>query len=71
MWGYDEMPMIRHDAVRKNGHLDPLDCFFNQILEGEVVARMLKKHRPFRRSIQDVEHEAGSAVSPSPRHSEV
>ena len=60
--------MIRHDAVRKKCHVDPLDGFLEQVLEREVVAGIMEKNRAFGRSIQYVEYQPGGLFPLSPWH---
>ncbi len=69
VWGYDEMPMVRHDAVRKNCHVDTRDGFVEQVLEREIVAGIMEKNRAFGRSIQYVEYQSGGVFPLSSRHS--
>ena len=66
LWSDDEMPMVRHDAVRKKCHVDALDGFFEQVFKREIVAGVMKEQRPFRRSIQHVKnHSCGAFPVPS------
>jgi hypothetical protein len=64
-----EMPMGRHDAVGKKCNADPLDGFFEQLLECAIVAVILKENRAFCGSVADMKKQSGLTLSSSSRHS--
>ena len=62
------MPMVRHDAVRKNCNLYSADSILEQTLERGVIAGSMKKNRTFGRSIENMENKAWRAFAPPSHH---
>ena len=53
-WSHDQMPVIGHQAIRKQFELRTFECFEQNTLEGYVVFRLVKDSGTTIRSIEHV-----------------
>ena len=55
-----QMPMVRHETVRKNCNVPTTDCTGENVLESRVILRMFEEHRAFCAAIQYVKHKTAA-----------
>jgi hypothetical protein len=62
------VPVVRHDAVSKNGHRKFFECFAKNIQNLKIVVRGLKKGDLSGGSVAKMENDSGGAGSAFSRH---
>ena len=62
------MPMVRHDAVREKRNTTTIEGSGKDAFKRLVVRCIVEKTRPFRRSVQNMENQAGRRMSLTSRH---